>query len=152
MRHRSPKGTFARGPSGALSTAWLVRTLWFPHTSLHLRRLAVNHKSRETWREKTDAQKSDNLTRVPFGFYTVIRAQTGGHRTCMWLHTFKGLAVILLCLNFRRVKYNPAVCHHVKCLLCWRSRDTNHARDLRALNSTTAPSAVCSQLTQALPR
>lgn len=50
-RHRCATGAQRGRLLGAhleLSTAWLVRTLWFPHTSLHLRRLAVNHKSRET--------------------------------------------------------------------------------------------------------
>lgn len=137
-RHRCATGAQRGRLLGAhleLSTAWLVRTMWFPHTSLHLRRLAVNHE--ETWREKTDALKSVHLTRVPLGFYTVICGQSQDLN--MGARTFKGLAGILLRLNFRRVTYNPAVCHHVKCLLCRSSRETNHA----ALNSTTAPSAVC---------
>lgn len=63
-------------------------------------------------------------------------------------YLFKGSAVILLRLNFRSVKYNPAVCHHVKCLLCREIPESNHARDVRAHESTTAPSAVHAHRTQ----
>lgn len=114
-----------------LFTAWLVRSLWFPHTSLDLRRLAVNDNNKETvgrWERR--GQKWDNPTSTHCTF--ILNGGPQPHYASL-IRTFWA-----------------AVCLRVTCLLHRGIPERNHIWRAYtcALNSTTSPSAVHPHRTQ----